>query len=117
MMPCPPTDVRWADVTRSIATNTTLERHGVLDFVRSRHRVVLTTTRRDGAPQSSPVTAGLDPSGRLVIATYPERSKVANAQRNPAGSALVLSDEWNGPWVQLWGQLEVAADHLPTLAA
>jgi PPOX class probable F420-dependent enzyme len=94
-------------LTRQIATNTTVDRDGLLDFVRSRHRVVLTTTRLDSTPQSSPVTAGLDVAGRLVIATYPARSKVANARRDPSGSAVVLSDEWNGPWVQLWGQFEV----------
>ena len=41
------------------------------------------------------------------MSTYPERAKVANARRDPAGSAIVLSDEWNGEWVQVWGTLEV----------
>jgi len=62
---------------------------------------------RSGSPQASPVTAGLDTEGRLVASTYPERAKVKNARRRPAGSALVLSDDWNGPWLQAWGSLEV----------
>jgi PPOX class probable F420-dependent enzyme len=94
-------------MARTIATNTPVDRDGLLDFVRTRHHVVLTTTRTDGTPQSSPVTAGIDAAGRVVVSTYPERAKAANARRNPAGSALVLSDDWSGPWVQVWGRLEV----------
>jgi PPOX class probable F420-dependent enzyme len=94
-------------MARRIATNTTVDRAGLLDFLRVRHRVVLMTTRRDGSPQASPVTAGIDGAGRLVVSTYPERAKVTNARRDPAASALVLSDDWNGEWVQVWGTLEV----------
>ena len=94
-------------MTRTIATSTTVDRAGLLEFLRPRHRVILTTTRRDGSPQSSPVAAGIDGDGRVVVASYPERAKAANARRDPDGSALFLSDEWNGPWVQVWGRFEV----------
>lgn len=94
-------------MARRIATTTTVDRDELLDFVRPRHRVVLMTTRADGTPQASPVTAGVDDAGRLVTSTYPERAKVANARRRPGGSALVLSDDWNGEWVQLWGRFDV----------
>ena len=57
-----------------IATNTEVDLAGLLEFVRPRHRMVLTTHRRDGAPQLSPVSAGVDPAGRIVIATYPRRA-------------------------------------------
>jgi PPOX class probable F420-dependent enzyme len=90
-----------------IATTTRVERAGLLEFLRPRHRVILTTTRRDGTPQSSPVSAGIDDGGRVVVSTYPERAKAHNARRDPAGSAVFLSDDWNGPWVQVWGRLEV----------
>ena len=46
---------------RTIATNTGVDRDGLLEFVRPRHHVVLATTRGDGSPQLSPVTAGIDP--------------------------------------------------------
>jgi PPOX class probable F420-dependent enzyme len=92
---------------RSIATNTAVDRADLLEFLRPRHRVVLTTTRRDGSPQSSPVSAGIDADGRVVVSTYPERSKVTNVRRHPAASALFLSDDWNGPWAQVWGRAEV----------
>ena len=94
-------------MARSIATNTQVDRAGLEDFLRTRHHVLLMTTRRDGSPQASPVTSGVDSAGRLVTSTYPERVKVANARRNPTGSAVVLSNEWNGPWVQVWGTFDV----------
>ena len=91
----------------SIATNTDVDREGLVEFVRPRHRMVLSTRRRDGSPQISPVTGGVDAEGRIVIATYPERAKTANARRDPAVSVMVQSDEWNGPWVQVDGTAEV----------
>jgi len=91
----------------SIARNTRVDRDGLLDFLRPRHRVVLMTTRADGRPQSSPVSAGVDGQGRLVVSTYPERAKVSNLRRDPRVSACVLSDDWNGPWVQIDGTAEV----------
>ncbi len=91
----------------SIATNTEVDREGLVEFVRPRHRMVLSTRRRDGSPQISPVTGGVDAEGRIVIATYPERAKTANVRRDPAVSVMVQSDEWNGPWVQVDGTAEV----------
>ncbi|WKU04383.1 PPOX class F420-dependent oxidoreductase [Micromonospora sp. HUAS LYJ1] len=94
-------------MARSVATNTRVDRDALLDFVRPRHRVLLMTTRADGRPQSSPVACGVDAAGRLVISTYPERAKVTNIRRDPRVSVCVLSDDWDGPWVQVDGVAEV----------
>lgn len=94
-------------MARTIATNTRVDRDALIEFLRPRHRVLLMTTRSDGRPQSSPVSCGVDAEGRLVISTYPERAKVANIRRDPRVSACVLSDDWNGPWVQVDGTAEV----------
>ncbi len=94
-------------MARTIATTTAVDRAGMADFVRPRHHMVLVTTRRDGRPQVSPVTGGLDAEGRIVIATYPERAKTANARREPAVSVLVLSDDFGGAWLQVDGECEV----------
>ncbi|KAB8167797.1 TIGR03618 family F420-dependent PPOX class oxidoreductase [Streptomyces sp. 3MP-14] len=91
----------------SIATNTRVDLDGLLDFVRARHRAILLTRRTDGSPQASPLTCGVDDSGRIVMSTYPERAKARNAKREPEVSVLVLSDEWDGPWVQVDGTAEV----------
>ena len=79
----------------------------LLDFIRPRHRMVLTTFRSDGSLQSSPVTGGLDGEGRIVVASYPQRAKAANIRRRPQASVVVLSDDFNGPYVQVDGAAEV----------
>ena len=91
----------------NIATNTSVSLDELLDFVRPRHRAILLTRRADGSPQASPLTCGVDDSGRIVVSTYPERAKTRNAKRDPRVSLLVLSDDWNGPWVQVDGTAEV----------
>ena len=90
-----------------IATNDRVEHDELLEFLRPRRHVVLLTTRSDGRPQASPVTGAVDGAGRLLVATYPTRAKAANLRRDPACSAVVLSDDWDGPWVQVHGSAEV----------
>jgi PPOX class probable F420-dependent enzyme len=94
-------------MARTIATNTTVDRDGLLEFVRPRHQMVLLTRRSDGGAQMSPVTGGVDDSGRIVISTYPERAKASNARRRPEVSVLVLSDDFGGAWMQVDGTCEV----------
>jgi PPOX class probable F420-dependent enzyme len=90
-----------------IATTDRVSRDELLDFVRTRHHLVLVTTRTDGRPQVSPVTGGVDDAGRIAISTYPGRAKANNLRRRPAASVLVLSDEWDDAWVQVDGTAEV----------
>ncbi|MEV5344355.1 PPOX class F420-dependent oxidoreductase [Streptomyces achromogenes] len=91
----------------NIATTTRVPLDELLDFVRPRHRALLITRRSDGSPQASPLTCGVDDSGRIVVSTYPERAKTRNAKRDERVSLVVLSDDWNGPWVQIDGTAEV----------
>lgn len=92
---------------RTIATATPVKLAELIDFLKPRHRMILQTVRANGSPQLSPVIAGVDEQGRIVIATYPGRAKVVNARRTPEVSVCVISDEWNGPWVQVDGTAEV----------
>ena len=96
---------------RTVATNRTVDLHTLLDFVRPRHHMLLVTTRRDGRPQVSPVSGGVDAEGRIVISTYPGRAKTTNAERDRRVSVCVLSDNWNDAWVQVDGDAEVL--HMP----
>ena len=82
-------------------------RDELTEFMRPRHRALLVTTRRDGRPQLSPVTCGVDADGRVLVSTYPERAKSRNARRDPRVSVCVLSDDWHGPYVQVDGAAEV----------
>ncbi|MBP3082930.1 PPOX class F420-dependent oxidoreductase [Mycolicibacterium fortuitum] len=94
-------------MARKYATADTVGIDELLDFVRPRHRMVLTTFRADGSLQTSPVTGGVDDRGRIVIASYPQRAKAANIRRTPRVSVTVLSDEFDGPYVQVDGDGEV----------
>ena len=51
--------------------------------------------RRRRPLQPSPLSAGVDAAGGVVV-TYPERDKVANARGGPPGSALFRSGDWAG---------------------
>ena len=94
-------------MARSIATTIAVEREELLDFVRPRHKMLVATARSDGRPQLSPVSGGVDEQGRIVISSYPGRAKIRNAERRPQVSVCVLSDDWNGPWVQVDGPAEL----------
>jgi PPOX class probable F420-dependent enzyme len=89
------------------ATADRVDRDALLEFLRPRHQAVLLTRRRDGGAQLSPVTCGVDGEGRIVVSTYPQRAKVANARRTPEVSLCVLSPDWNDAWVQVDGEAEV----------
>jgi PPOX class probable F420-dependent enzyme len=94
-------------VSPKYATARRVERAELLEFVRSRHRCLLATTRGDGRPQLSPVTFGVDGADRIVISTYPQRAKAGNARANPEVSVCVQSDDWSGEYVQVDGRAEV----------
>ncbi|MBB2924912.1 PPOX class F420-dependent oxidoreductase [Cellulomonas cellasea] len=94
-------------MARRIATADRVSRDELLAFLRPRHHAVLLTRRRSGAPQLSPVTCGVDDSGCLVVSTYPDRAKAVNVRRDAQVSACVMSDDFDGPWVQVDGTAEV----------
>ena len=94
-------------MARTIATNTPVDRAELVEFLRPRHRMILLTPRQDGGWQGSPVTAGVDAAGRIVVSTYPERAKAANVTRHRRAAVLALSDEFDGPWVQVEGPAEM----------
>lgn len=104
-------------MTRKLATNTTVDRSALLEFLRTRHNGLVITTRADGVPQASPVTCGVDEQGRIVVSTYPQRAKARNARRNPNVSIVVLSDAFGDAWVQVNGTAELidAADDVEPL--
>lgn len=90
-----------------IARNQKVSRQELEDFIAPRHKGILVTLRADGRPQMSPVTMGLF-EGQIMISSYPERAKVANAKRNPQVSVCVMSDDFGGQWVQVDGTAEVS---------
>jgi len=91
----------------AVASAEHVTREQLLEFVRPRHRCVLVTHKKSGGLQISPVTSGVDADGRIVISTYPQRAKAANLRRDSHVSVCVLSDEFNGAYVQIDGTAEV----------
>lgn len=94
-------------MARTVAKADAVDREALLEFIRPRHKMILSTVRSSGGPQLSPVTGGVDAEGRIVISTYPGRAKAANLRNTPVASVVVLSDEFNGAWVQVDGDAEV----------
>jgi PPOX class probable F420-dependent enzyme len=77
------------------------------EFLRTHHRAVLLTRRADGSPQMSPVLAGVDAAGRVIVSTRATAMKVRNLRRDPHAWLCVLSDQFFGPWVQVGGPVEI----------
>jgi len=77
------------------------------DFLRTNHRGVLSTLRRDGRPQLSPVAATVDDGGRVIVSTSETTAKARNLRRDPRVSLCVFSDSFYGPWAQVDGMAEI----------
>ncbi|SDN27959.1 PPOX class F420-dependent oxidoreductase [Allokutzneria albata] len=84
-----------------------MDLEAALDVVREQHRAVLTTLRRDGTPQMSPVLAGVDADGRVVVSTRAGAMKTRNVRRDPRAWLCVLPDGFFGRWVQVSGTVEI----------
>jgi PPOX class probable F420-dependent enzyme len=82
---------------------------GALRFAAENHRAVLATRRRDGRPQLSPVTVGVDGDDRIVISSREPAMKVRNLRRDPHASVCIMNDAFYGPWVQIDGSAEVVS--------
>jgi PPOX class probable F420-dependent enzyme len=78
-------------------------------FIAGNHRAVLATTRKDGKPQLSPVTVGVDDAGYVVISTREPAFKVGNVRRHPAVSLCVMNDGFFGEWVHVEGTAEIVS--------
>ena len=86
-------------------------------YLATHHRAVLATMRRDGTPQLSPVTVGVDAEGRAVISTRETAYKVRNVRRDPRVYLCVFPDGFYGEWRQIAGTAEIVSlpEALPLL--
>ena len=78
-----------------------------VEYVRRNHHAVLATLKQDGSPQLSPVTAGVDGDGRVIISTRQTAYKVRHVRRNPRVWLCVFPDGFYGRWVQLEGTADI----------
>ena len=96
-----------------------MEIHEAIAFARTNHHAVLSTMRRDGTPQLSPVTVAVDDADRVVISSRQPAIKVKNLTRDPRAWLAVFPDAFYGSWVQLSGPAEIVSlpQALPALEA
>ncbi len=87
------------------------------EFLRDHHRGVLLTYRQDGSPQLSPVVAGVDDDGRVLVSTRETSMKAQNLRRDPRASLCAFTDAFFGSWVRIDGRAEVVSlpDAMPLL--
>jgi PPOX class probable F420-dependent enzyme len=76
-------------------------------YLREHHNAVLSTFRRDGRPQMSPVGATVDEQGRVIISTRAPAMKTRNLRRDPRVSVLVMNSGFYGDWAQVEGTAEI----------
>ncbi len=76
-------------------------------YVRDNPHAVLSTVRRDGTPQMSPVAAAVDEQGAVVVSSRETAYKTRNVRRDPRAWLCVFPDEFYGRWVQVEGTVEV----------
>ena len=84
-----------------------MELDEALAHVREHSHAVLSTVRRDGTPQMSPVAAAVDDAGRVVVSSRETAYKVRNLRRDPRAWLCVFPDAFYGPWVQVEGTVDV----------
>ena len=76
-------------------------------FLATHHCAVLTTRRRDGRLQMSPVTVGVDAAGCAIVSSRETAYKTRHLRRDPRASLCVFVEAFYGPWVQIDGTTEV----------
>ncbi|HEY2723744.1 MAG TPA: PPOX class F420-dependent oxidoreductase [Pseudonocardiaceae bacterium] len=75
--------------------------------IAEQHHAVLSTLRKDGSPQMSPVLAVVDEAGRVVVSSRQTAFKVGNLRHDPRVWLCVLPDDFFGRWIQVGGTAQV----------
>ena len=79
-------------------------------FLAANHRGVLVARKRDGWPQITLVTPGIDAEGRIIVTSRGTTYKAKNIRRDPRVSMLIMGEQFSGSkYVQLQGTAEVIA--------
>jgi PPOX class probable F420-dependent enzyme len=78
------------------------------EFIRTHHRAVMATFRKDGRPALSPVTVALDDAGRVVVSTRETAMKVKHLRRDPRVAITAFTERFFADdWVQVEGMAEI----------
>jgi PPOX class probable F420-dependent enzyme len=84
-----------------------MEIAAAIDFIRSNHRGVLATLRKDGSPQLTPITVSVDSDDMVVVSSRETAAKVRNLRRDPRAWMTVMNDGFFGDFVQIEGPVTI----------
>ena len=76
-------------------------------FIETNHRGILLTYRSDGTTQMSPIVAGVDRDGFVVVSSRETAYKVRNLRRDPRAALCMFTDGFFGEWIQVDGVADV----------
>ena len=79
------------------------------EFITKNPRAVLSTRKRDGSPQMSPILTAIDDEGRLLISSRETAYKTKNARRDPNVSLCFVNERFFGEWMQVDGKAEIVS--------
>jgi len=77
-------------------------------FLQANHRACIAVRQKDGWPQLTFVSPGIDPQGRVIITSRGTTYKVKHLRRDPRVSLLIFGDRYSGSrFVQIHGTAEI----------
>jgi PPOX class probable F420-dependent enzyme len=77
-------------------------------FLQQNHRACIAVRQKDGWPQMTFVTPGIDPQGRVIITSRGTTHKVKHLRRDPRVSMLIFGEQFSGSkFVQIHGTAEI----------
>ena len=77
-------------------------------FLQQNHRACIAVRPKDGWPQMTLVSPGIDADGRVIITSRARTYKVKYLRRDPRVSILVFGEQYSGSkFVQIHGRAEI----------
>ncbi|HYV04187.1 MAG TPA: TIGR03618 family F420-dependent PPOX class oxidoreductase [Blastocatellia bacterium] len=77
-------------------------------FLQKNHRACIAVRQKDGWPQMTFVTPGIDAEGRVIITSRGTTYKIKHLRRDPRVSLLIFGEQYSGSkFVQIQGTAEI----------
>jgi PPOX class probable F420-dependent enzyme len=77
-------------------------------FLKENHRACISVRQKDGWPQMTLVTPGIDPEGRVIITSRGTTYKIKHLRHDPRVSMLIFGEQYSGSkFVQIHGTAEL----------
>ena len=66
------------------------------NFLKDHHRACIAVRQKDGWPQMTFVTPGIDPQGRVIITSRGTTYKIKHIRHDPRVSMLIFGEQYSG---------------------